>query len=169
MDELPQTAFDKFKLFLSEPKSFKEVANYFTSNNLHKSKGGAVIYCFKSLTGKKYYGKTNDIFIRLQDYIHLNKSYVNTDLKDDLLFNGRDYFTFFITNKFNGMIIDNSNILDAENFYTANGGENLYNKTNKKLKLTVRTTKPAKNLKSKYKKLDKQNPDKFSGFGDIFD
>ena len=153
LKDLAQTPFEKFKEFIGKGRCFKEVADYYISNNLQLQKGQPVVYCFKSLTGKKYYGKANDIFKRLKHYITLNGSYINNYLKDDLLFNGQKYFTFAITTTYRTDLITIDNIIDAENYYTSNGGDRLYNKINKNLKLEIRQAKPAKNLKKSYNKL----------------
>lgn len=163
--ELPQTPFEKFLTFLGTGKSFKEVYDYYSANNLHKLKGQPAVYCFRSLKGKKYYGKAKDLFDRLHDYITLNKSYVNSDLKDDIMFEGQSYFTYHIITTFHNEKITEKNLDDAENFYIANGGDYLYNLTNKKLKITARTAKAAKNQSKNYKKVTKATG--FDGFDEL--
>lgn len=165
LKDLPQTPYEKFITFIGTGKSFKEVADYYILNNLHKLKGQPAVYCFRSLKGKKYYGKASDLLDRLHDYITLNKSYVNYDLKDDIMLEGRSYFTYHIITTFHNEKITLENLDDAENFYTANGGDYLYNLTNKKLKITTRTAKPTKNQSKNYKKVKPSTG--FDGFDDL--
>lgn len=170
IEELPKNKFEKFIEFLGKGKTFDEVRKYYKENNLSTFSSGPCIYKFTGLNGKIYYGKADDLFQRLYNYVS-DKGYITQELRDHFYKYGYNFFTYSIATEFNGVKITLDNILDAENFYTSRAnsfGIQLYNKTNKKLKLEIRTAKPAKNLKSKYKKIDKNDPDKYSGFGDIF-
>lgn len=157
LDELPKSNIQNFIDFCKGGKPFNEVYSYFKEKKLHQLKDvPPVVYIFKNPYNKFYVGKAENIIERIQSYFTLNKSYVNPDLKDDLMFEGHSYFTFAITTNFNKQLITNENLLTAENWITSNyhlKGYDLYNKINKKRKLEIRTAQPAKSLKSKYKKL----------------
>jgi hypothetical protein len=156
LEELPKSEYEKFLDLCKKGKPFNEVYRYYKDNKLHQLTGGPVVYIFKSIYNKLYVGKAENILQRIQHYFNLNTSYVNGDLKDDLMFNGQDFFVYAIVTSYNGQKITKDNLLDAENWITSHydmKGFNMYNKTNKKRKLEIRPATPAKSLKQKYKKL----------------
>jgi len=169
-DDLPKNSFEKFKEFLSERRNFQEVYEYYRSHNLQKASKQPAVYCFSGLNGKKYVGKSDDIFKRINVYLKLNGAYINYDLKDDIIKYGRNFFTFTIYDTFLDEKINFDNIIDAENFYTSRHAQNsiMYNKINTTLNLGT-TVRKGKNFKKAYEKLNKNNPDDFAGFGDIFE
>lgn len=167
MFNFPLTTFEKFKEFLKTNSNLQAVYNYYKANNLRLATGEPVIYCFTSLTGKKYVGKADDCLKRLNVYLTLTGGYINLDLKEDIINNGIDFFKFEIHDTFADKKITLDNIFAAENYYTSKHAQNafMYNKINTKLNLQVPVARKCKSLKNDYKKID---PNNLRGFGDIF-